>query len=138
MKHFLALLSLAFLISSCAKDAVEKPTTDAEGPKLVGRVASIPQERKFVLIQSYGTWKVSAGSVLTTQGPNGRAANLLATGEQLGQYAAADLRSGTVEIGDGVYTAVKIPEKSDESVDSGPAIQAELLDEMTHEIPATP
>ncbi len=138
MKHLLALLSLAFLISSCAKDADEaakKPTTDGDSPKLVGRVASIPQERKFVLIQSYGTWRVPAGSVLTTQGPDGRGANLLATGEQLGQYAAADLRSGEVEVGDGVYTAVKVPERS---VDSGPVIQGDLLDEMTQEIPAAP
>ncbi len=137
MKHLLTLLSLAFLFSSCAKEpdeAVKKDSApEGPGPKLVGRIASIPQERKFVLIQSYGTWKVPAGSVLTTQGPDGRAANLLATGEQLGQYAAADLRSGNVEVGDGVYTAVKVPEKS---IDSGPVVRGELLDEMTQEIPS--
>jgi hypothetical protein len=62
-----------------------------------------------VLIQSNGTWTVETGSILTTQGPEGRAANLLATGEKLGQYAAADIRTGTLEIGDGVYTTAKAP-----------------------------
>ncbi len=141
MKHLFTFLSLAFLFSSCAKDAEEsagKPTAGDSGSKLVGRIASIPQQRKFVLIQSYGTWKVPAGSVLTTQGPDGRAANLLATGEQLGQYAAADLRSGSVEVGDGVYTAVKVPEKPEQQEESGSIIQGDLLDEATHEIPAAP
>lgn len=104
-----ALILLVFL-AACAEKPEEKPKADAETrPQLVGRVASIPADRKFVLIQSYGTWNVETGSILTTQGPEGRAANLLATGEKLGQYAAADIQSGTLEIGDGVYTVAKIP-----------------------------
>lgn len=63
----------------------------------------------FVLIQSFGSWNVDTGSILTTQGPDGRAANLLVTGEKLGQYAAADIQSGSLEIGDGVYAVTKIP-----------------------------
>lgn len=109
--------SLCIFPPSCADKPEEKPTEkteEKEMPKIVGRIASIPADRKFVLIQVYGTWDVSAGSILTTQGPDGRAANLLATGEKLGQYAAADIQSGTLEIGDGVYTTVASTESTAE------------------------
>ncbi len=102
------------LLSGCADKATEDPKEKPDGetrPQLVGRIASIPADRKFALIQSYGTWNVATRSILTTQGPEGRAANLLATGEKLGQYAAADIQSGTLEVGDGVYTVAKIPER---------------------------
>lgn len=80
----------------------ENPTTQA--PKLVGRIATIPADKRFVLIQSYGTWKVGQGELLTTRGPEERSANLRVTGESLGQFAAADVQSGIVEIGDAVYS----------------------------------
>jgi hypothetical protein len=105
-------LTFCIFLAACADKPEEKPTEKADAdskPRLVGRIASIPADRTFVLIQSYGTWTVEAGSILTTQGPDGRAANLLATGEKLGQYAAADIRTGTLEIGDGVYTISKVP-----------------------------
>jgi hypothetical protein len=111
-----AVLILCAFLPACAEKPEEKPKEKAAAetrPQLVGRVASIPSDRKFVLIQSYGTWSVETGSILTTQGPEGRAANLLATGEKLGQYAAADIQSGTLEVGDGVYTVTKIPEPAE-------------------------
>lgn len=110
----LALLSASCLLLGCAKNSEEKPTEKAKGPKpeLVGRVASIPSTREFVLIQSYGSWNVQAGAILTTTGPEGRAANLKVTGEKLGQFAAADIQSGTLEIGDGVYSSVATPKSS--------------------------
>jgi hypothetical protein len=86
------------------KDEEKKADSTAHAPKLVGRIASIPPDKRFVLIQSYGTWKVGQGELLTTRGPEERSANLLVTGESLGQFAAADLQSGTVEIGDAVYS----------------------------------
>ena len=109
----LALLCLFILLPACAKKPEEKPTEKQEtsAPKLVGRVASIPADRKFVLIQAYGKWMVETGAVLTTQGPGERTANLRATGEKLGQYAAADIQSGTLEVGDGVYTLAVLPKK---------------------------
>lgn len=70
---------------------------------LVGRVASVPADRQFVLIQSYGTWSVAPGEPVFSAGPDGRTANLLPTGERLGQFLAADLRSGNVVVGDAVY-----------------------------------
>ena len=103
------LLSLA-LACGCALSACswlnpedEVPPENPNAPKLVGRIASIPPDRRFVPIQSYGKWSVPPGTTLTVHGPDGRNANLTATGESLRHYAAADLKSGTLEIGDGVY-----------------------------------
>ncbi|HEX7261333.1 MAG TPA: hypothetical protein VF258_05920 [Luteolibacter sp.] len=104
---FSLLLTASFLIGACApqvekpKPAEKKPAV--EGPKLVGRIATIPADKRFVLIQSYGKWEVESGQILTTRGPEDRTANLRATGEKLGEFAAADLQSGTLEIGDAVY-----------------------------------
>lgn len=85
-------------------ESIENPKKPAtEDPKLVGRIASIPADKRFVLIQSYGKWEVAAGTILTTRGPEERTANLLATGEALGEFAAADLQSGLLEVGDAVY-----------------------------------
>lgn len=92
-----------FAVISCAtKEPEEKPK--AEPPQLVGRIASIPADRRFVLIQSYGKWTAEPGTILTTRGADQRSANLLVTGEALGQFAAADLQSGQVELGDAVYS----------------------------------
>ncbi len=86
----------------------QKPETSAkpkpEAPKIVGRIASIPADKRFVLIQSYGKWTVEVGTVLTTRGPDERSANLRVTGESMGEFAAADLQSGQIEVGDGVYS----------------------------------
>ena len=77
-----------------------------EGPPasvLVGRIASVPAGRTFVLIQSYGGWPVPAGEPVFSTGPEGRTANLLPTGERMGQFLAADLRSGDAAAGDAVF-----------------------------------
>lgn len=98
-----ALLTACSLFKTGNKDAPEaKPKSEA--PRLVGRIASIPPDKRFVLIQSYGSWNVESGTILTTRGTEKRTANLLATGESLGQFAAADLQSGLVEVGDAVYS----------------------------------
>ena len=104
-----ALLGCGFSLScappppTAARDDL-KPQAPQTGPALIGRIASIPGDRRFVLIQSYGKWKIEAGRILTTRGPEQRTANLLTTGESLGEFAAADLQSGQVEVGDAVYS----------------------------------
>jgi hypothetical protein len=108
----LVLLAFIALVPACAEKPDKEPTEKKEKPRLVGRVASIPADRKFVLIQSYGKWDIASGAILTTQGPEGRAANLRTSGEKLGQFAAADIQSGSLEIGDGVYTTVSPPSPS--------------------------
>jgi hypothetical protein len=110
-------------LSSCAAFKTEKPEkpkdkTVSEAPKLIGRIASVPADKRFVLIQSYDKWNIESGAILTTRGPDERTANLRATGEILGQFAAADLQSGLVEVGDAVYSqhVPKPAEPSDNSV----------------------
>jgi hypothetical protein len=87
----------------------EKPKAKA---MLVGRVASVPTGRGFVLIQSYGAWAVPAGATVFSCGDcepgqgnreEGRLANLLPSGEKMAQFVAADVRSGQVAVGDAVY-----------------------------------
>ena len=102
--------SCGLCFSACAsmkpkksKTAETKPPP-VEGPQLVGRIASIPADKRFVLIQSYGKWNIETGRILTTRGPDERSANLRTTGESLGEFAAADLQSGLVEVGDAVYS----------------------------------
>jgi hypothetical protein len=104
---FICLLSV--FVVSCADDEDDKPipidkTGKTVPPKLVGRIASVPADNRFVLIQSYGNWNISSGTILTTRGPEDRTANLLVTGEAMGQYAAADLQAGTLKVGDAVYS----------------------------------
>lgn len=129
----LAFTTLAFCIflAACTHKPEETPTekTDVESkPRLVGRVASIPTDRTFVLIQYYGKWSVATGSILTTQGPEGRTANLLATGEKLGQYAAADIRTGVLEVGDGVYTIAKAPSARETEAEKLEALSVETAE----------
>lgn len=87
----------------------EKPKPEEKkelivSPKLVGQITSLQADQRFVLIQSYGRWEIATGAILTTRGPDARSANLRVTGEKLGEFAAADLQSGTVEKGDAVYS----------------------------------
>ena len=109
MKPSCVLLLCCIFIPACGLLKKEKPDEDkpkpvVQGPKLVGRIASVPADRRFVLIQSYGKWEVESGRILTTRGLDERTANLRTTGETLGEFAAADLQSGTVEVGDAVYS----------------------------------
>jgi len=110
-----ALLAGCSWFGNKSDSPAEKPAD--VGPQLVGRIASIPADKRFVLIQSYGTWKIQSGTILTTRGLDERSANLLVTGEAMGQFAAADLQSGAVEIGDAVYSrhVPKPPEAAAES-----------------------
>ena len=98
------LMAAAILTCGCSPSTPPEETPATSPPQLIGRIASIPPERKFVLIQSYGPWDMPIGTILTTRGEENRTANLLFTGEKLGHFAAADIQSGTVETGDAVYS----------------------------------
>jgi len=110
----------------------EKPA--AAAPKLIGRIASIPADRKFVLIQYYGGWNIEAGTILTTRGLENRSANLLATGESLGQFAAADLQAGAVEVGDAVYSR-HVPKPPPPPTETGPNPEPPENQPKTRSIP---
>ena len=111
-----ALLGLACLaLTSCSWLGLKKKSPIPQAPSaptLVGRIASIPADHRFVLIQSYGKWNVTTGDILISRGPDARTANLLATGEVLGQFAAADVQSGTFEVGDAVLLPPPVSKKS--------------------------
>lgn len=100
-------LCVGLLFSSCAeKKKDEKKPTDGKkedtAPKLVGRVQSRPGLKDYVLIEAYEKWKLADGVKLFTLA-EGRAASLETSGEKLGDYIAADVKGGDVQVGDAVY-----------------------------------
>jgi hypothetical protein len=108
-------------LSSCAlfQDDEEEPEKNDTKPSLVGRIASVPAGSGFVLIEAYGPWKVPDGGLLSGIGTEGRTSNLVSTGEKLGQFSAADIRSGVAKVGDSVYyRPIKEETESGASVDS--------------------
>lgn len=104
MRQLLSMV-IALGCSACSwKDENGAPAPVSEGtPRLVGRVASIPAGADFLLIEAYGPWRVPEGGLLLAVGSEGRTANLVATGEELGRHVAADVRSGEAKVGDSVY-----------------------------------
>lgn len=122
-------LACLAVVSCATKEPEEKPK--AEPPRLVGRIASIPADRRFVLIQSFGKWTAEPGAILTTRGADQRSANLLVTGEALGQFAAADLQSGQVELGDAVYSQhIPKPPPADEPAADPPTRENPLVEDV--------
>ena len=128
-RAFIFGLACLVLVSCATKEPEEKPK--AEPPRLVGRIASIPPDKRFVLIQSFGKWTAEPGTILTTRGADQRSANLLVTGEALGQFAAADLQSGQVELGDAVYSQhIPKPPAPTEPAVEPPAAEASLAEDV--------
>ena len=111
LTHFvmrqLTLATLLVLLTACAKEPKKeeevKKQPKTETTKLVARVQSRPGGKDFVLLEAYGKWTYADGVNLYSYGEGGRTAALVTSGEKLGQFVAADLKSGTVEIGDAVY-----------------------------------
>ncbi len=107
LSTLLLLLPLVYLASltSCQlgtkETAPEKTKKPPVRDHLVGIVTSVNND--YVLIQKYGAWKVPEEDILFSKGPEGQTANLKFSGEQLGQFIAADIRSGNVKLKDGVY-----------------------------------
>lgn len=116
-----ALLALPACSLMHSKKPAKPPANPAaEAPKLIGRIASIPADKRFVLIQSYSNGKIEAGTILTTRGLDERTANLVTTGEALGQFTAADVQSGLPEVGDAVYSR-HIPKPATSATAAQPA-----------------
>ncbi len=120
MKRYgIPLLAAAIALSACTAFQREKPGAEEKKPaaadlKMIGRIASVPPDKRFVLIQSYDKSKIEAGTILTTRGDDGRSANLKITGERMGQFAAADVQSGSVVLGDAVYS-LHVPKPATEA-----------------------
>ena len=103
--HKVALSSLLVFcfLSACGSSPKEvevgKPIQEI---RLAGRVQRVNSSSGFVLIRRYGGWRVGDDEIVESRG-EGRTANLLPSGERLGEHIAADVRSGEVEVGDAVY-----------------------------------
>lgn len=97
-------LPVVVLLASCSlfgkKEVKKKDVTDKT--RLVGRVASLPAEGGFALIESYGPWTVPTGGLLSSAG-EGRGATLTVSGEKVDRFAAADIKAGTLQPGDAVF-----------------------------------
>jgi len=101
---------LALLLVACGgeEESAEEEAIDEAAPRLVGRVVSIHAEEGFVLIQGFGEWQLGEGLLLSSLGDDERTATLIASGERMGRFAAADLKAGRVEVGDAVYARPRI------------------------------
>ena len=98
----LTMVSCGFMGGDKKDEAKESPSATA--PKLVGRIASINEKERFVLIEGYGEWNLSEELLLSSfGGENERSATLMVSGERMGRYTAADWKSGEVKVGDQVY-----------------------------------
>ncbi|MFY7818194.1 MAG: hypothetical protein ACOVRB_07500 [Akkermansiaceae bacterium] len=101
---------LSSLLVSCAsknKDAEDQKPGERETTQLVARVQSRPGTKDFVLLEAYGKWTLDEGVILYSYGNDGRSATLVTSGEKLGQFVAADVKSGDVAVGDAVYHRTK-------------------------------
>jgi hypothetical protein len=107
---FFCLLSLPACSLFPSPQTGQEPASEenANQPKLVGRIANVSADGSFVIIQSYGPWDVPTNSTLASMGSDDRTANLRVSGEKQRQFAAADVRSGSVEVGDAVYTTLQL------------------------------
>lgn len=83
--------------------------------QIVGRVASVSETGKFVLIQKYGPGKLPKNSLFQTHGVDGSSANLKPTGERVRDFFAADIVSGKATQGDAVSSFRLLPEKPAET-----------------------
>jgi len=97
-------LLLLLLVSSCGSSPKPEEKVEKKAPnaQIVGRVSSISRNKDFVLIQQLGPGSLSANHLLHSMGPGGRSASLSLSGERVRDFYAADLVSGTVELGDPV------------------------------------
>lgn len=103
--------AMSCLLMACAtqnkESAEKKPTPVEESMQLVARVQSRPGSKDFVLLEAYGKWTLDEGVILHSYGIDGRSATLETSGEKLGQFVAADVKSGEVAVGDAVYHRIK-------------------------------
>lgn len=86
---------------------MKAPVEEKEIMQLVARVQSRPGNKDFVLLEAYGKWTLDEGVILFAYGNDGRTATLITSGEKLGQFVAADVKSGEVAVGDAVYHRTK-------------------------------
>lgn len=91
-------------LTGCAPRTRPKaPTAAAIGPRVVGEVAVVDEEKHFVLIDLDSNLYVPApGAALRTTNARGEIAHLRASPEQKRPFVAADIIDGDPAVGDQV------------------------------------
>jgi hypothetical protein len=102
-----AALAAAVALAGCATPAAPVPPAKPLA-QVVGRVARVDAAGGYVLVQILGSWEVPDMALLHVRSLPDRIATLRPTGERQGRYAAADIVSGTPEVGDAV---IHLPEE---------------------------
>ncbi len=96
-------------LNSCAgsKPEVVEKLENSVPDKMVGRVASVNSAAEYVLIQRFGRLEIPEDAILYTLGSStvgdDSVASIKVTGERLGQFLAADIVTGKLQVGDAVY-----------------------------------
>ncbi|MBB5350650.1 hypothetical protein HNR46_000878 [Haloferula luteola] len=136
MIRSLPLVSIFALgLLGCGASDPELETPSATAPKLVGKIASVHAADGFALVETYGEVALGQGLLLTTVGEGGRTAALTVSGEHLGRFAAADLRSGSVEPGDAVYGRPMLETSPDFTPDPAPAAEGPAIPDFPAMMP---
>ena len=100
----LTLAGSILILNGCARE--KQPTTPppaATAPRVVGEVAIVDEEKRFVLIDLESNLYVPApGTELRTTNARGETAHLKASPEQKRPFVAADIVDGDPAVGDEV------------------------------------
>ena len=89
--------------------------------RVVGEIASVHPNEKFVLIKRYFQGGgFGEGTLIASVSPGGVTSSLVLTGETLGRYHAADIQEGSPSNGDVVVVRQTSEEGGEESREPAP------------------
>ena len=104
--RLLATVLLALLAVGCAArkpKAVRRATPVASGPQMVGTVALVNEEGRFVLVDVGSLYSPTPGTALKCFYDGEETAVLAVTAERMRPHIAADIVKGTPHRGDKVF-----------------------------------
>ena len=97
------ILSACIILPSCGLLKKERQVESVKVQQPVGIIDRVDTEEGYVFIRRYRAIRLRDGEIMESKGSSGRVANLIPTGEKLGERIAADIKSGEVVKGDAVY-----------------------------------
>lgn len=124
------LVSFVILLAvlGCARESAEeqskreskKAASNSQLPqrRLIGRVQSRPGQGNFVLVETYSSLALEAGTQLFAVNLEGKSTRLVVSGEKMSVFLVADLPDGAVAVGDAVYQDLAIKQPSSQPADS--------------------
>ena len=115
MKAPLCVLLTCMILPSCGFLKKERQVESVKVQQPVGIIDRVDTEESYVFIRRYRAIRLRDGEIMESKGSDGRVANLIPTGEKLGERIAADIKSGEVIKGDAVYIRkITSPESASE------------------------